>query len=48
MTRLHANNLDEIQMGLSDPKFIKIDEITGLDDPKFRIPPNGSSKGVSS
>jgi hypothetical protein len=39
MTRLHADNPDEIQTGPSGPEFIDIDEITGLDDPEFTMPP---------
>jgi hypothetical protein len=46
MPRLPINNLDEIQKGPSGPKFIDLDEITGLDDPKLTTPPVGSSTGV--
>jgi hypothetical protein len=47
MTRLPADNPDESQMGPSGPEFIDIDEITGLDDPEFTMPPAGSPTGVS-
>jgi hypothetical protein len=33
-------------VGLSGPEFIDLDEITGLDNPKFTTPPVGSPKGV--
>jgi hypothetical protein len=35
MERLPTDNPDEIQTGPSDPEFIDLDEITGLDDPEF-------------
>jgi hypothetical protein len=47
MTRLPDDNPDESQMGPSGPEFIDIDEITGLDDLEFTMPPVGSPTGVS-
>jgi hypothetical protein len=47
MPRLPADNPDESQMGPSGPEFIDLDEITGLDDPEFTMPPTGSPTNVS-
>jgi hypothetical protein len=47
MTRLPVDDPDEIQTGPSGPEFIDIDELIGLDDPKFTTPPGGSPIGVS-
>jgi hypothetical protein len=39
MTGLPADNPDRSQMGPSGPEFIDLDEITGLDNPEFAMPP---------
>jgi hypothetical protein len=44
---LPADNPNEIQIDPSGPELIGIDEIIGLDDPKFTTPPFESSIGVS-
>jgi hypothetical protein len=46
MPRLPVDNPDESQTGPSGPEFIDLDEITGLDDPEFTMPPTGSPTGV--
>jgi hypothetical protein len=47
MTGLPADNLDRSQTGPSDLEFIDLDEITGLDNLEFTMPPSGSPIGVS-
>jgi hypothetical protein len=47
MERIFEDNPDRSQMGPSGPKFIDLDDITGLDDPEFTTPPIGSPTGVS-
>jgi hypothetical protein len=42
-----VDNPEISQVGPSGPEFIDLDEITGLDDPEFTIPPFGSLTGVS-
>ena len=47
MARLPEDNSDRSHMGPSDPEFIDLDEITGLEYPEFTTPPAISSTGVS-
>jgi hypothetical protein len=47
MPRLPVDYLDERQTGPSSPKFIYLDEITGLDNPEFTTPLVRSLIGVS-
>jgi hypothetical protein len=37
-----VDNPDRSQVGTSSPEFIDIDEIVGLDDLEFTMPPIGS------
>jgi hypothetical protein len=47
MTSLPDDNPDESEVGLGGPQFIDIDQIIGLDNPKFKTPSARSSTGVS-
>jgi hypothetical protein len=47
MEKIFEDNPDRSQMGPSGLEFIDIDEITGLDDPEFTMPPARSPTGVS-
>jgi hypothetical protein len=47
MTGSPVDNPDRSQVGTSGPEFIDIDEIDGLDDLEFTMPPAGSPTGVA-
>jgi hypothetical protein len=46
MTGSPVDNPERIQVGTSGPEFIDVDEIVGLDDLEFTMPPVGSPTGV--
>jgi hypothetical protein len=47
MPRLPTDSLEESPAGPSDPEFIDLDNINGLDEPEFTMPPAGSLTGIA-